>query len=535
MKKGIKLAVTILLFSITLSACSDLLDTKPTDFIDTEAYYKTPEQLQTALNAVYTQLRSVDTYGNNYLYMFNSNTDESYTRLTDPQPTYQYSAGDDKIDALWRGLYTGITRANLLLSKVDGVSAPQNKKDVIKGEALFLRGYYHFLLVSNYGDVPLILEPLGSVSDVHVPRTPAKTVYEAIIKDMTEAEALLETQTATSLGYGGKVTRTAVQGMLARVCLYAAGYPVMDPSKYEDALHWSKKVIDSKEHALAPDYKQIFINYAQDKYDVKESMLEIEFLGVTNGGNLGCTYTGRFSGIQCSDNEKGFSSGHLRATRKLFDSYEIDPASTTLPNKESLDLRRDWNCADYTWGSGSSAVRTAVTNTWNMNAGKWRREYEALLPKDKNYTSQNFALLRYADVLLMFAEAENAVHGATPDAYDAINQVRRRAYGMLLPVPPNPGVNADLTPDLDPDQFLQAIKEERARELCFEALRRNDLIRWGNFVGDMKAFLDYANSNGGSATVITIAATSISDRNVYLPIPIRELTLNKELKQNPGY
>ena len=532
-------SILIILLTIVIGnlSCSRMLDTKPTDFSSPDSYYKTATELQAALNAVYRSLTTQEVYGNNYLYMFNTNTDDSYGRVVENTPSYQYDAADSKNEQFWKGLYLGIFRANMLLERVDAVQMDVDKRNVIKGEALFLRAFMHFMLVSNYGDVPLILKSTVSVTDVDVPRTPMKQVYEQITKDMIAAEDLLKTQTATSLGHGGKITKTAVQGMLARVYLYWAGFPLKDVSKYKEALLWANKVVhptgNAPEHALNPDYTGIFMNYAKDLYDVKESMWELEFWGNLAGTtNLTNSYCGRFCGIRCTDTQKGAAVAYLKATRKLWDLYEVDPASTS----QSLDLRRDWNCAGYYW-NGTPAVYTLYSagNTWIKDAGKWRREYELVSPKDKDFTPQNFPMLRYSDVLLMLAEAENHENGPTALAQDAINQVRRRAYGLLLPTPPKPNVKADVPTTLDPIQFQQYVREERSRELCFEALRRNDLIRWGNFVADMKAFQSYALANGGTASEITLAAGKVSTRNIYLPIPIHDLMLNKALTQNPGY
>lgn len=607
--------IIILLLIISGTSCQKLLDTKPTDFITPESYYQNEEQLQSALIGVYAALRSVDTYGNNYLYMFNTNSDESYGRVLEDTPSFLYSAADPKISSFWQGLYAGIGRANLLLVSIDKVDMPQDKKDIIRGEVLFLRGYYHFLLVSNFGDVPLITTPTASITNVNLARTPIKDVYQQVIDDMTTAEGLLKNQTVTSLGHNSRVTRTAVQGMLARVNLYMAGFPLKDESRYEQVVFWAQQVVDSHEHALNPDYKQIFINYASDVYDIKENLLEIEFSGVVDGKILGTTYTGRFCGIRCVDESKGFSAGYVNATRKLYDLYALNPLSTAAPNKASYDLRRDWNCANYTWGETSKAVYTAVNNTWVMNGGKWRREYETTPTKDKTYTNENFALLRYSDILLMLAEAENELHGPG-NAYQYVNQVRKRGYGILYGnilkhitvtaggtgyttattvnitggggngatataivsggkitgvTITDPGTlsiagpyytsaptitftsatgsgataTATITQPTDADlaatkidsktHLKEAIKEERSRELCFEALRRNDLIRWGNFVNDMKDFLAYALANLGTSNAITSPATRITARNVYLPIPLHEMSLNKALVQNEGY
>ncbi|MEO6523743.1 MAG: RagB/SusD family nutrient uptake outer membrane protein [Mucilaginibacter sp.] len=600
---------------LTATACNKMLDTNPTDFITPAAYYKTPYQLQNALIGVYATMGNIGAFGNNYLYNFNTNSDESYGRATEDTPSFLFGAENVNVSNFWQQMYAGIGNANLLLASIDGVTATQSQKDVIRGETLFLRSYFYFMLVSNYGDVPLVIDPTGSITDVNIARAPMKQVYLQIINDLTSAETLLKTQTITSLGYSGKANHTAVMGLLARVNLYMAGFPLYDVSRYPEVISWCQKIIDTKEHALNPDYKQVFINYAQDKYDIKENLFEIEFEGLVSGKNLGTTYTGRYCGIRCVDETKGFSAGYLNATKKLYDAYELNTLNTASPNKTSFDIRRDWNCANYTWSETTTATYTPVTNTWIMNSGKWRREYETTATKDKNYTNENYAVIRYSDILLMMAEAENELNGPTK-AYPFVNQVRQRGYGILYgnvvrniaitnagsgytTAPTvnivggggsgatatatvaagkitsisiiNPGTltvagpyytsaptitftatagtgaaatatiskstDADLsaTQTASKESLRQAIKDERLRELCFEAFRRNDLIRWGNYVGDIKDFLAYASANGGTATVITTPATRLSSRNIYFPIPIHEMSLNKALVQNPGY
>ncbi|MEO6522496.1 MAG: RagB/SusD family nutrient uptake outer membrane protein [Mucilaginibacter sp.] len=605
--------ILMMLLLTSISSCKKLLDTTPTDFISPEAYYQNADQLQVGLNSVYDSMAGTLVYGSIYPYYFNTSTDLEHNKtVTTGSIVYQYDPSDANIASLWRGIYAGIERDNLLLSSIDQPKMDETKRNVIKGEALFLRGYFYFLLVTNFGDVPLLITPTASVVDVSVPRTPTKDVYAQILKDLTAAETLLQTQTAASLGYSGKITKTAAEGMLARVCLYMSGYPLNDHSKYQGAYNWAKKVVDSKEHSLNPDYTQIFINYAQDKYEIKENLWELEYWGNNTGGvNEGSRYTGQWAGILCMDQSKGYSNGLVNTTRKLFDSYGVDPRSTTTPNKASLDLRRDWNCANYTWGSTATATRANNTNPWTMCSGKWRREYELLTPGDKNYTPENFPVIRYADVLLMLAEASNEINGPTQEAIDAVNLVRRRGWGKFskgegiktinviaggagyttVPIVAITGgggtgvvavakttsgkvtsvaitdqgggftsiptitftggggagatasatltlitdADLDATQTASPDVFRQAIKDERGRELCFELLRRPDLIRWGNFVADMKDFGAYAKANGATTVAMTAPADNVAPRNLLLPIPTHDLSVNKALTQNPGY
>lgn len=615
MKKFYCLLTLVIIGSF--SSCKKFLEKEPTNFVSPEYYYETADQLQMALNGVYDRLTVNEVYGYNLTYWLTTSNDETYQISNSrPENTYAYNSSLSYIEGLWKALYTGITRSNLLLANINKPTMDETKRDIIKGEALFMRAYYYFLLVSNYGDVPLILEPTSSVDNVNIARTPTKAVYEQITKDMITAEGLLKTQTATSLGYGGKVSKTAVQGILARVYLTMAGFPLKDISKYNDALDWAQKVVASGEHALNPDYQQIFINLAQNKYDVKECIWEAEMYGdATNTTQEGSQALGNFVGIsQSISTTHGFSSIKVRPTKLFYDSFEINPASSLTPNKASFDLRRDWNCANYNF-SGDPPTKTTITNTWAMSPGKWRRELTTESPKDKNYTPINVPLLRYADVLLMLAEAENELHGPTPLAINAVNEVRRRGYGkslignvvksitvtsggsdystanlptITISAPGSTGTRAiaatptisggkitsilvsnpgsmytsapqititggagsgavavaSITATSDADlssaktanksELLKAIKEERARELFTEGLRKSDLIRWGNFVDDLKALVDYGNATKAPSAFFA-AYNNVSERYLLLPIPNRELGLNKLLTQNPGF
>ncbi len=163
---------------------------------------------------------------------------------------------------------------------------------------------------------------------------------------------------------------------------------------------------------------------------------------------------------------------------------------------------------------------------YDRNCGKWRREYEAD-KKNKNLTAINFPILRYSDVLLMIAECENETHSQpTTEAYNCINEVRKRA-----------GISA-LPQNMDTEDFRQAVKDERAMELCFEMTRRFDLIRWGEYVQNMNALVSRAqtryNWNLGHDNVFTYF--NITEAYNYFPIPALEMSVNKLIKKNnPGW
>lgn len=527
--------ILVMIMGLCSTSCEDFLDTEPTNFI--APTYSTLSELETALVGVYDVLGSLHMYGDAVPYWLNMGTDEAISRHGTPNTTaFIFSPADDRITGFWRTLYIGIYRANLVLAKVDNPDLDEVERNNIKGQALFLRAYYYFMLVRNFGGVPLLLTDKPDINNVDVPKSSIAEVYEIIVRDMTEAEGIVK-PVQEGMG-GGRITQSAVQGILARVHLTMAGYPLNDQSQYAEALKWAKKVRDSGLHALNPSYEDIFIRYARDEYDIKESIWEVEHYGLQSEGDGEYSYwVGYRIGVRnTEDVELGISPYVVSATGYLYDLYEIDPNTAADPITTALDLRREWNIANFYY-EGNPGVKTYYVPDasgvwkWRLPGTKWRREYEVLKPKDRNYTAQNFPLLRYSDVLLMLAEAEYNVNGATPEAYEAINEVRRRGYGLLLPNPPNPGVDADLPEDID---FMQAIKEERARELCFEGERRLDLIRWGNFVSYMKEYRNWALANGALAGHV-LGPANVSQRETLLPIPTAELALNKALTQNPGY
>ncbi|WP_353140589.1 RagB/SusD family nutrient uptake outer membrane protein, partial [Pseudopedobacter sp.] len=394
----------LMLFCITgITSCKKFLDTKPADFINPKDYYNTEAQLNTALNGVYATWANGGLYRNNMLARMGIETDEGFcsnaSELTGVAG-FNAASTDPKVLSYWQTLYVGINKANQLLANIDKPVMDEVRRDRIRGEALFLRAYYYFMLVSKFDGVPLVLKtaPSASAQDLQIPRTPAKDVYAQILKDMEEASLLVDD--IKNLNFGGKVSKTAVWGMMARVCLHMAGYPVNDVSKFAEAKKWSEKVIDDGTHSLNPSFEQVFINYAQDKYDIKESILEIEFWGNNSPYDIG-GMVGRNNGIRQNtggDPSIGYSPGYLHPTLWMFNVYEA--SGTTYSN----DLRRDWSIAPFSYSGNNTSIKVnwATNQIYQRYCGKFRRESEILLPKVDIRTPQNFPLLRYSDVLLMY-------------------------------------------------------------------------------------------------------------------------------------
>lgn len=442
-----KLKFYILIIStITVLSCNKALDMEPTDLITIESYFDSEEKLNAGVTGVYDLLGSHNLYGDLLLHQLSAGNDEYY--MTWGQlpfrlfATYRYGTNDIYMTNLWKSLYDGINRANVLLVAIDAErvkSVPEAKKMRMRAEVKFLRAYYYYLLAERWGGVPMPLQPAKNANDIAMARTPVAEVYKQILTDMEFAEANLPLASTLGPNSSGRLSKNTAQGILARVCLSMAGFPINDESKYAEALKWSSKVIDLGENRLHDSYADLFATQAREEYFVPENMWEVEFKGNVSDNTREQAYVGVRNGVPAQGGAfPGYGYGFMKPTGLLYKKYALDPTSVALdPNSRvTNDTRRDRNIAPFIW-SGGNGTPTAVstmtfytpTQTYERWPAKWRREEEVTLPRFKNGNGINFPLLRYADVLLMFAEAENHVNGPTAAAYEAINLVRKRAYG----------------------------------------------------------------------------------------------------------
>lgn len=586
--------------------------------------YSTEAQLSGQLAGVYNILEQDQLYGQGLWGYLEAGADESFrngvTTATVLTELYTIGNTEANVNTFWRNLYVGIERANVLLDVIDQPKMDETARNTIRGQAIFLRAYYYYLLVTHFGDVPLktsLTTDMGT--DFNLPRTPAKDIYAYIISEMTKAEPLV--QPIQQAGTTTIVNRSAVQAMLARVCLSMAGNPVNDASRYKDALSWAQKLINSNAHTLnatplaqapnTPAYARLFINNMQNNTNdpnITEGIWDAAFLSKSNATGAyaasGFPVTqqlGALMGVtspNASANASiGFSSGTYRAHNRLYRLYEPG------------DQRRDWAIASYiyrdnttnrfdilrvnlTGGGGTGASAYALTSStgaitsividnggsgytsaptvsfsatagtgatatadisggkvsairvvtagsayptaYDRPVGKWRREYEVNLPpvRLQNNTSCNFPVIRYADVLLMAAEADLKANGSPgAQAVEYYNQVRRRAFGL----PPRTASAVDVS-----TFSMQDIMDERSRELCFEGVRRNDLIRWGVMQQAMQLIQSDVQTNAPSAyvTAATVAANNLVNnypKHMLLPVPATEIDKQPALTQNPGW
>ena len=413
-----------------LFSCQDFLETTPTDFLSPANYYETAEQLEYARASVYDVLGDGALYGTYANYLFAWEADIGYmnrSTLTTGPWNYNFSTSDGYQSNYWQNLFRGINRANVVLDNLDkNEEIDQEFRDRIRGEVLFLRGYFYFLLVQTHGAVPLFTEPTASVDNVDAPRTPIREVYDQIIQDMETAEPLVPD--ITELGFGGAISKSAVRGILARVNLTMAGHPLQDESRYQEAKKWAKMVIDDPiaQHEMNPEFHDIFIKMAADEYDIKESIWEAEFYGNGLDDYRETSNIGWINGpIGYPNTGTGRMVFYMNITAKFYNSFEVG------------DARKWWSVALFRYARTDvngqkdfqyDLLPTTEAAKYNLKPAKWRREYETFLPKSETRTPINEPLLRYTDVLLMYAEAENAINGPSQEIVDIVNSVRRRGW-----------------------------------------------------------------------------------------------------------
>ena len=550
---------------VALSSCS-FLDVEP-QVICADTFYNTEKEVQYGLAGVYGVMSNEALYGNYYSLMYSNIDDLCYFNRDQGSNLLQFqrhTAGTSQIYDIWVELYQGVRNANAFMEAV--VKTNFDPNGVYYNEARFLRAYYHFLLAQAWGDVPVRKQAVTTHDQVMVAVTPQ---FEVLSWVASEMEACVNLATESLEDTPSRIAKTTVQGILARVYLFMAGESVKGGDKADllsKAMNCADAVIKSGKHQLNPDYSQVFKNMIMDQYDkqYRESMWEVDFLGDrssaenwTNGRigdviGLQSTGSSGFDTWNCN-----YSYGQYDGSLKLWDLYwRTDRTEDEHELATITDKRQDWNLPPYNYagndkqppyGSGLTSGKSIVSidktpyvydnkSTNNdplaapaiRNCGKYRREveYEGHKSAKFLYTTINYPILRYSDVLLMFAEASNELSGVTQEAYDCVKAVRDRA-----------GIKTNDMSVYDKDTFRELIRNERGRELCFESIRRYDLVRWGIFVEEMNNYTKWAADERWVKNTKAQRAASmggyIKPMHVVLPIPAIELGVNDLLVQNP--
>lgn len=549
--------------SVSLASCS-FLDVEP-QVIAPETFYQSESDALYGLTGVYGAMNNESFYGYTYSVMMSVVDDLCYCNrdATQSFPYYfNHGTTDANVYGAWTMIYAGVKNANEFMEMLEKQGGGLDPDGVMYSEARFLRAYYHFLLAQTWGNVPLRDSASKSPSDVQLAASPQADVLAWCAKEMEEC---VPTLSATLEKAPSRVTRSAAQGILARVYLFMAGESVDgfdSAAMYEKAAYWAKQVINSGLHRLNPSYSDIFIKMIKDEYDTeyRESIWEVDFKGDrttdwTNGrigDMLGMQNTStvdtNFSKWNCN-----YAYGFYNGSLKLWDLYWRTDRTDNENEVETAitDVRQEWNMAPYNYSGykgdyyaqcvagydkspfvfdKKSSLDYPTAAAGQRNASKWRREviYEGHQNAKNLYTGINFPILRYSDVLLMYAEAINEVSAANAgEAYDYVKQVRDRA-GIAT---------RDKGEYASQEAMRQFVRNERGRELCFEGLRKYDLIRWGIFVEEMRKYTQWQGdarwSGNAMATRAAVIGTNIQEKHIYQPIPATELGVNKLLKQNP--
>jgi hypothetical protein len=545
--KSVLITATIAL----LFSCSDTLEVSPETTWAVEDFYSDESEVNIALAGIYSSLRSNQTFGERILIM-ESGTDESYAfkawRDYSPTSVYRHDEATLEITNAWRTFYTGINNINQFLKNIKSSSFEDTQSyNKYVGEARFLRGFFYLQLTSWWNEVPLRLTPAVNQESNHIAPSSLEDVYLQIIEDLTFAVDALPM--ANDADYvPGHANKMAAHAILARTYLKAAGFPlrateINNLNPYEAAKEHCKAIIDSGVHSLNPSYKDLFLGYIKNTFDLNESIFEIVFV---NGSDLGVSIAGSI----------GTRNGLFYKPNDRINKPNSDPEITPTPIVELMyeegDARTSWNIPSILGRQNGSGVNeVAGSLTWGYSIGKFRRwdmavpgdidatnaadpsiiPLEPVTPLAINTTGINLPLVRYADVLLMYAEAVNELSGPTSEAIAAVDLVRNRAGLDNLAIVKPDAIASN-------DAFFSEITDERLRELCFEGNRKFDLIRWG-LLGDkileLEAAIKYHpdfNENLNAHKGFLRAPDNFDPvKHLSLPYPQQEVAINNLLNQ----
>lgn len=481
----------ITIFSTAIISCSDDFVDRPTEYsIDSENYFNSKADYDKALIAAYDLLQS--TYVNVLLgEIASDNTLAGGESQSDTPGFHQiddmiHTPVNSNLKNVWDWMFAGVQRANYILEFKDKTDF-EGKNQVI-GEARFLRAYYHFELVKWFGAIPMKGDARFSSGDEKsTPRSPVVDVYKSIEADLIFASQNLSPTAAQK----GRATKGAALALLGKAYLYQ--------NKYREAATTLEGLIVTSSYSLVSDYNSIFENEGENG---PESVFEVQYTDI-EGAGFGC--------LQCSEGNVavGFS-GPRNYSGSLFTSgFSFNVPTLKIVNAfEAGDSRKAVAILDIeAWATATGATfGKGYQHTGYFNRKYIPRKRDVNAKGDLNLTNpNNYRAIRYADVLLMAAEAYN--RGAIDDAKARgyLNQVRRRAFGDL---------NHDISSS--GPALTDFILAERRVELMGEGHRFFDLVRTGKAAQEISGFK--------------------AGKNELFPIPIEEIQFaNGNWQQNPGY
>jgi starch-binding outer membrane protein, SusD/RagB family len=484
--KRLAVIAGIFLLAFSFNSCKKFLTLSPDSAFDEAYVFGSVNDAYSAVLGTYASLSGDRGYGGRIQYYFSNDCDDSYCNASNTVAVggdngakalcrYNALATNTELDAEWNIYYAGIDRANNCIKNIPLMplytNGSDNEKANLKrlhGEALTLRAQFFFDIIKFWGDVPAPYIPSLDQPDLNLPATNRDTIYDHILNDLALAATLLPWRGDPGVAADERITKGAAKALRARIALFRGGYSLRAASKkmerpsdylkyYQIARDECNDIMLSGKHKLNPSFMAVF----KDNFDAHK----IE----PNGEAL--FQVGLSGGTGVSDGRVGFIDG-IRTNGNGMGSYWALP--TYFYKFDSLDARRDVTIASYAInGSGQYIGIATVYGPFVM--AKFRRDWHSnpVTPPNSNtaYTGISWPMIRYSDVLLMFAEAENELkQGPTAEAISAFKQVRVRGFNgdeSKIGVIPS-----------DYAEFFKAVADERMFEFGGEGLRKWDLIRW---------------------------------------------------------
>jgi hypothetical protein len=488
---------------LVLGSCKKFLDQQPITDVSAEVAFADVPSAYKALAGVYSRLVGDAGFGIRLSLYYTVDNDEMQGPTgagdNDRRDIARFAAtsGNAQITNPFNQLFQGIEYANICIANIPKMDMYSNGSDQQKkqlqrmyGEALTLRAQFYLEAIMNWGDLPANFSPASSVasSNPFPTRTDRDTIYNHLLEDLKLAATLVPWRndlTAIGDAPDERITKGTVKGMRARIALFRGGYALrMDGSMkrsadyltyYQIAKDECNDIMGSGQHSMNPSFKALWKDQV-NAHAVADPNGELMFQASGTGG------------VGAEDTKLGYYNG---PTVNALGNKSINVLPTYFYAFDSTDLRRDVTCAVYNVAlDGVTKIGQPVTAICD---GKYRRDWitnPTYLPTNAiQYFGLKWQILRYSDVLLMYAEAENELNGPTATAYTAINQVRRRGYGKAIGTV---DATIDLPAGLSKASFFNALIKERSLELGGEGVRKFDLIRWnmlGTKITETKALL----------------------------------------------
>jgi hypothetical protein len=483
-KSTLNILLVIALAGFFTASCKKYLATDSPSTLTQESVFSSVSNMNSAVIGIYAMLIGDHGYGSRISTLFPQSADDMKTSgdysATDRRGISTYGASPDNTDLAnpFNQLFKGIERANICIKYIPASALYTNGTDAQKatlqklyGEALTLRAQFFYEAIRNWGDMPAQFEPAADANNLYLTRTSSDTLYDHLLDDLKLAAELVPWRTQ-SPDQNNRITKGAVKGLRARIALARGGYSLRNDTHknerrtdykkyYQIAYDECKEIIAHPEqHTLNTVYENIFktLHTATRLDDAHELMFEV---GAYGGNASTDSKLGYYNGLRHSTSSKfGGGGGGINILPTYF--YEYDSIG---------DCRRDVTINSYEIDTASKKL---MNTSIAMTDGKFRRSWTSIAGTSQNLAI-NWPILRFADVLLMFAEADNEINsGPSTDAVTAFERVRKRAFV---------GYESRMgTTPTDKDGFFKAIVQERLLEFGGEGIRKYDLIRW-NLLG----------------------------------------------------